>query len=254
MNPSKEQETSGEASGVMAVTRALRLLEAFGMEDAQLSLAELSRRTRLHKTTALRIARTLAQDNYLVQREDGNWRLGRAVGWLGACYQATFDVHEVVEPVLRELSAQTGESASFYVREGNQRTCLARVNGPRTIRHDVRVGVGFPLDLGAPGRAILAYGGQAGEPYESIRQSGYAMSLGERDPEVSSVAAPVFGLQWRLLGSICISGPTSRLNKKRLLELAQTIMQAANQLSYAIAGNRTPALAGQGTAKATWHP
>jgi DNA-binding IclR family transcriptional regulator len=250
MNPSIEQETSG----VTAVVRALRLLEAFGMEDAQLSLAELSRRTGLHKTTALRIARTLAQDNYLVQREDGNWRLGRAVGWLGACYQATFDVHEVVEPVLRELSAQTGESASFYVREGNQRTCLARVNGPRTIRHDVRVGVGFPLDLGAPGRVILAYGGQAGEPYESIRQSGYAMSLGERDPEVSSVAAPVFGLQWRLLGSICISGPTSRLNKKRLLELAQTIMQAANQLSYAIAGNRTPALAGQGTAKATWHP
>ncbi len=250
MNPSKEQETSG----VIAVTRALRLLEAFGMDDAQLSLAELSRRTGLHKTTALRIARTLAQDNYLVQREDGNWRLGRAVGWLGACYQATFDVHEVVEPVLRELSAQTGESASFYVREGNQRTCLARVNGPRTIRHDVRVGVGFPLDLGAPGRVILAYGGQAGEPYESIRQSGYAMSLGERDPEVSSVAAPVFGLQWRLLGSICISGPTSRLNKKRLLELAQTIMQAANQLSYAIAGNRTPALTGQGAARATWHP
>lgn len=250
MNPSIEQETSG----VIAVTRALRLLEAFGMEDAQLSLAEISRRTGLHKTTALRIARTLAQDNYLVQRDDGNWRLGRAVGWLGACYQATFDVHEVVEPVLRVLSAQTGESASFYVREGNQRTCLARVNGPRTIRHDVRVGVGFPLDLGAPGRVILAYGGQAGEPYESIRQSGYAMSLGERDPEVSSVAAPIFGLQWRLLGSICISGPTSRLNKKRLLELAQTIMQAANQLSYAIAGNRTAALTGQGAVKATWHP
>lgn len=250
MNPSIEQETSG----VIAVTRALRLLEAFGMEDAQLSLAEISRRTGLHKTTALRIARTLAQDNYLVQRDDGNWRLGRAVGWLGACYQATFDVHEVVEPVLRVLSAQTGESASFYVREGNQRTCLARVNGPRTIRHDVRVGVGFSLDLGAPGRVILAYGGQAGEPYESIRQSGYAMSLGERDPEVSSVAAPIFGLQWRLLGSICISGPTSRLNKKRLLELAQTIMQAANQLSYAIAGNRTAALTGQGAVKATWHP
>ena len=241
-------------SGVTAVTRALRLLEAFGMEDAQLPLAELSRRTGLHKTTALRMARTLAQDNYLVQREDGNWRLGRAVGWLGACYQATFDVHEVVEPVLRELSAQTGESASFYVREDNQRTCLARVNGPRTIRHNVRVGVGFPLDLGAPGRVILAYSGEAGEPYESIRQSGYAMSLGERDPEVSSVAAPVFGLQWRLLGSICISGPTSRLNKKRLLELTQTIQKAANQLSYAIAGNRAQALASQGAAKATWHP
>ncbi len=239
---------------VTAVLRALRLLEAFGMDDAQLSLAELSRRTGLHKTTALRLARTLASDNYLVQREDGNWRLGRAVGWLGACYQATFDVHEVVEPVLRVLSMDTGESASFYVREGNQRTCLARVNGPRTIRHDVRVGIGLPLHLGAPGRVILAFSDEAGEPYASIRSSGYAMSLGEREPEVSSVAAPVFGLQRQLLGSICISGPTSRLNKNRLLELAQTIMQAANQLSYAIAGNRTPALAGQGSVKATWHP
>jgi DNA-binding IclR family transcriptional regulator len=133
-------------TGVIAVTRALRLLEAFGMDDAQLSLAELSRRTGMHKTTALRIARTLALDHYLVQKEDGNWRLGRAVGWLGACYQATFDVHDVVEPVLRELTIQTGESASFYVREGNQRTCLARVDGPQTIRHHVRVGIGLPLN------------------------------------------------------------------------------------------------------------
>jgi DNA-binding IclR family transcriptional regulator len=252
--PIPTEDTASTEVNVTAVTRALRLLGAFGMDDAQLSLAELSRRTNLHKTTALRLARTLAADNYFVQREDGNWRLGRAAGWLGACYQATFDVHEVVEPVLRSLSADTGESASFYVREGNQRTCLARVNGPRTIRHDVRVGIGLPLDLGAPGRVILAFSGEAGEPYESIRASGYHLSLGEREPEVSSVAAPVFGLQRKLLGSVCISGPTSRLNQQRLQELAQSIMQAANQLSYAIAGNRSLAFAGQGMARATWHP
>ncbi|MEY4426916.1 MAG: HTH-type transcriptional regulator KipR, partial [Pseudomonadota bacterium] len=234
-------ETSSSAlldTGVIAVTRALRLLEAFGMDDAQLSLAELSRRTGIHKTTVLRIARTLAQDHYLVQKEDGQWRLGRAAGWLGACYQATFDVHDVVEPVLRELTIQTGESASFYVREGNQRTCLARVDGPQTIRHHVRVGIGLPLNLGAPGRVILAFSGEAGEPYETIRKRGYHLSLGEREPEVSSVSAPVFGIQWRLLGSICISGPSSRLSETRLLELAQTIIQAGNQLSYAIAGSQ----------------
>ena len=54
MNQNQPREHS--ASSVLAVNRALRLLEAFGMEDAQLSLAELSRRTGLHKTTALRIA------------------------------------------------------------------------------------------------------------------------------------------------------------------------------------------------------
>jgi DNA-binding IclR family transcriptional regulator len=249
-----ESPADSAASGVIAVTRALRLLEAFGMDDAHLSLAELSRRTGMHKTTALRIARTLANDNYLVQLEDGNWRLGRAAGWLGACYQATFDVHDVVEPVLRELTVQTGESASFYVREGNQRTCLARVDGPRTIRHHVRVGVGMPLELGAPGRVILAFSGEPGEPYESIRQRGYHYSMGEREPEVSSVSAPVFGMQWRLLGSVCISGPTSRLSKERLLELAQTVIQAANQLSYSLAGTRKPSPPVPTGAIASWHP
>jgi DNA-binding IclR family transcriptional regulator len=246
------QTQTQKDAGVIAVTRALRLLEAFGMDDAQLSLAELSRRTGMHKTTALRIARTLALDHYLVQKEDGNWRLGRAAGWLGACYQATFDVHDVVEPVLRELTIQTGESASFYVREGNQRTCLARVDGPQTIRHHVRVGIGLPLNLGAPGRVILAFSGEAGEPYETIRQRGYHLSMGEREPEVSSVSAPVFGIQWRLLGSICISGPTSRLTETRLLALAQTIIQAANQLSYAIAGSQHSDI--QTPSAARWHP
>lgn len=249
---SQTQVRTQKDAGVIAVTRALRLLEAFGMEDAQLSLAELSRRTDMHKTTALRIARTLALDHYLVQKEDGSWRLGRAVGWLGACYQATFNVHDVVEPVLRELTIQTGESASFYVREGNQRTCLARVDGPQTIRHHVRVGIGLPLNLGAPGRVILAFSGEAGEPYETIRKRGYHLSLGEREAEVSSVSAPVFGIQWRLLGSICISGPSSRLSEARLLELAQTIIQAGNQLSYAIAGSLRASVPAPGLA--TWHP
>jgi DNA-binding IclR family transcriptional regulator len=99
---------------------------------------------------------------------------------------------------------------------------------------------------------ILAFSGEPGEPYEAIRQRGYHLSLGEREPEVSSVSAPVFGMQWRLLGSICISGPTSRLSETRLLELAQTIIQSANQLSYAIAGSNRTASATPNISK--WHP
>lgn len=244
--------TAPEATeGVIAVTRALKLLEAFGMSDAHLSLADLSRRTGMHKTTALRIARTLATSNYLVQREDGNWRLGRAAGWLGACYQATFDVHELVDPVLRELTVQSGESASFYVREGDQRSCLARVDGPHTVRHNVRVGIALPLNLGAPGRVILAFSGESGSIYESIRQRGYHISMGEREPEVSSIAAPVFGMNWRLLGSVCISGPLSRLTEARLLEMVPIIKQSANHLSYTIAGSRKPKTT---ATAASWHP
>lgn len=240
MGNSDSIDTSAVAveDGVMAVRRAMRVLEAFGVEDASLSLAELSRRTGFHRSTVLRLARTLAADEYLAQREDGAWRLARAAGWLGACYQATFSVHDVVEPILRGLSIATSESTSFYVAEGNQRICLVRVEGPKAIRHHVRVGEGLPLDCGGPGRVILAFSGEEGEPYESIRRTDYMMSLGERDPEVSSLAAPVYGMNWRLLGAICISGPLSRLTDAVLFSKKEELLSAASRLSRAMAGNR----------------
>ena len=249
--PAGPAAAAADSGGVIAVTRALQVLEAFRIGERQLSLAELSRRTGLHNTTVLRLARTLAHSGFMVQNEDGQWRLGPASGWLGARYQAGFDINNVVEPTLRALSQVTQESASFYVREGNERACISRVEGPQSVRHHVRIGMRLPLDQGAPGRVILAFSGEPGEVYEAIRRRGYHVSLGEREAQVSSVAAPVFGLNWRLLGSMCISGPTLRLDQERLQAHAHTVMDAANRLSYALAGARseeTPKVV------STWHP
>ena len=240
-NNPKAAPAEAPESGVTAVTRALSLMEAFDIGESALSLAELSRRATMHKSTALRLARTLALSNYMVQTEDGQWRLGPAAGWLGARYQAGFDVNNAVEPTLHELVKDTGESASFYVREGDIRSCVARVEGPHSVRHNVRIGERLPLNKGAPGRVILAFSGAKGEPYEAIRECGFHISMGEREAEVSSVAAPVFGVNWRLLGSICISGPSSRLTKAKLEKHAKVVMRAANRLSYALAGSRSAA-------------
>lgn len=247
--PGKIEPATG--GGVIAVTRALSLMEAFELGDASLPLAELSRRASMHKTTVLRLARTLANSQYMVQQDDGQWRLGPAAGWLGARYQAGFDVNNVVEPALHQLVKETGESASFYVREGDIRSCVARVEGPQSVRHNIRIGERLPLNRGAPGRVILAFSGAPGEPYESIRKRGFHISLGEREAEVASVAAPVFALNWRLLGSMCISGPSARLTKAKLEKHAKSVIRAANQLSYALAGSRSHATP---AAVSRWHP
>jgi DNA-binding IclR family transcriptional regulator len=236
-NPPSNEAPAADG-GVTAVTRALSLMEAFEVGEASLALAELSRRCGMHKTTVLRLARTLALSQYMVQTEDGLWRLGPAAGWLGARYQAGFDVNNVVEPALHQLVKETGESASFYVREGAIRSCVARVEGPQSVRHNVRIGERLPLDKGAPGRVILAFSGSAGKLYESIRERGYHVSLGEREAEVSSVAAPVFGLNWRLLGSMCISLTCSRLYQAMLEMHAKIVFRAAYKLSYALSGSR----------------
>jgi DNA-binding IclR family transcriptional regulator len=251
MRNSASAAPDNKESGVVAVTRALALMEAFEVGESTLSLAELGRRSGMHKTTVLRLARTLALSRYMVQTDDGQWRLGPAAGWLGARYQAGFDVNNVVEPTLHELVKSTGESASFYVREGDVRSCVARVEGPQSVRHNVRIGERLPLTKGAPGRVILAFSGAQGEPYESIREQGFHISMGEREAEVASVAAPIFGLNWRLLGSICVSGPSARLPKAKLMKHAKSVIRAANQLSYALAGSKSSKTP---RAISRWHP
>ncbi|GAB2717543.1 IclR family transcriptional regulator [Comamonas sediminis] len=246
------EEGASSTSTVTAVLRAMQLIDAFALGESHLPLAEMSRRCGLHKTTALRIARTLAQAGYLVQRDDGDWRLGPAAGWLGARYQAGFDVQNVLEPALRALTMASDESAAFYVREGNVRTCLVRVEGPQALRHHARMGEGLPLDKGSPGRVILAFSGEPGDLYEAIRQRGYHWSIGEREQGVATISAPVFGKHWRLLGSVCVSGPASRLPQHKLEEMSKTVIAAANQISYELAGNAGPSAS---LVRAShWHP
>jgi len=225
------------AGNVTAVVRALKVMDAFGLAESHLSLAELSRRCNLHKTTVLRLARTLAGVGYLVQREDGEWRLGPAAGWLGARYRSGFDVQDVLEPMLRGLAQTTSESTAFYVREGDTRICLVRVEGPQALRHHVRMGEKLPLDKGSPGHVILAFSGEPGETYELIRRRGYHWSIGEREQGVATVSAPVFGKNHRLLGSVCVSGPAFRLPVERLKELAANVIHVSKDISFTLAGS-----------------
>lgn len=46
-------------------------------------------------------------------------------------------------------------SASFHVRQGNQRLCLFRVDSPQPIRDHIRAGDLLPLDRGVGGARVI---------------------------------------------------------------------------------------------------
>jgi DNA-binding IclR family transcriptional regulator len=50
---------------------------------------------------------------------------------------------------------------------------------------------------------------------------------------------------------MCISGPSSRLTEAKLRKHAKSVIAAANQLSYALAGRRSAATP---AAVSRWHP
>lgn len=234
---------------VQSVSRALAILKAFSGDEAFLALAELGRRTGMHKPTVLGLARTLANDGFLVQRAlDGAWRLGPSAGSIGARYQAQFDANSIIETQLRVLSANTGESGSFYIYENDVRSCLLRCEGPRGIRRHVRPGELLPLDRGSAGRVILAALGTPGVVYDRIRKQGYGVTRGERSKEAASVSVIVRGAERSVLGSVCLSGPIERLSRDQLHAYAPLVVQTAAQLSWALGGVSMAEL------RSTWHP
>lgn len=233
---------------IASVSRALAVLKAFSGDESFVALAELARRTGMHKPTVLRLARTLAAEGFLVYRNDGAWRLGPSAGSLGARYQAQFDVDAIIEPELMALSAATGESASFYVYEADIRSCLLRFEGPRGIRRHVRSGEVLPLDRGSAGHVILAALGRAGAAYDEIRRKGFSVTRGERSAGAASISAAVHGANRAVLGSLCVSGPVERLTKAQLRVHAPALLQAAAQISWKLGGVSVAAL------RSRWHP
>jgi DNA-binding IclR family transcriptional regulator len=233
---------------VQAVVRALAILTAFDGETIELTLAELARRSSTPKPTALRLARTLAEARFLVRRPDGAWRLGPAAGWIGSRYQAQFDLNSEIAPILRQLSVETGQSTSFFVHEGNLRSCLVRCEGPFDTPRQVRTGEVFPLSQGSAGRVILAALGEPGVLNERIRKRGYHVTRGERNHQAASVSVAVRGERGVVLGSVSVSGPVGLLTTAALNRFAPATISAARRLGDVLGGTPLHSL------RASWHP
>ena len=223
--------------GVAAVERALTVLDAFTELDHSLTLTELSQRTRLYKSTILRLSESLTKFGYLYRLDDGSFRLGPKPLQLGALYQRHFRTADVVPRSLRNLVEGLGESASFYIRDGERRVCLHRIDSPRSIRDTVHEGDTLPLTVGASGHVLLAFSGHPGERYDAIRERLFAASSGERDQETASIAAPVFSPNQRLNGALTLSGPRYRLEELSSEKVLPVLFKEARELTRAFGGN-----------------
>jgi DNA-binding IclR family transcriptional regulator len=230
----------GDRGGVAAVERALVILDAFGPADQRLSLAELSQRTTFYKSTILRLAQSLLRHGYLQRLDDGSYQVGPKPLILGAIYQRSLRLGDILLPLMHELAKQTGESVSFYSRHEEVRVCLHRVDSKHVVRDHVREGDVLPLDHGSGGRILLAFAGAKGEPYETIRNDHYYASQGERDPETAGISAPIFGSGQLLHGSLTLAGPRSRLTEALIDNARVPLLRIAARATGALGGDAAP--------------
>ncbi|WP_460062472.1 IclR family transcriptional regulator [Streptomyces sp. YKOK-I1] len=147
-------ESPSVVARVAALLRALSRRTASGATTTQ-----VAEETGLPRATAHRLLESLATEG-LVDRDarSGRWFLGPETYVLGMASAARYDLTEKARGSLLRLARETGESAFFSVRRGDETVVLLREDGDFPIRSYVlHEGARFPLGVASAGIAILAY-------------------------------------------------------------------------------------------------
>ncbi|AOB38316.1 IclR family transcriptional regulator [Bordetella parapertussis] len=223
--------------GVVAVERALAVLDCFKPGDERLGLAEFAARLPLHKTTIFRLLNSLARCGYVLREPDGRYSLGPRVLYLARVYERGFNLSGVVMPVLESLSGQTGESAAYYVEgdQPGQRLCLFRHQPYVGLHSQVLAGSVMPPDRSSTGRVFAVWA--QGQPGGDERLPFF--SCGARDPYTSSWSVPVVGDDDRFVGALTVAGPSERLRTVDVPRFERLVLEHADDLARRLGASAT---------------
>lgn len=247
--------TRSPLESVRSVERTLDLLAALERADHPMGLSDLARATDIPKATAQRLLGVLERRGF-VQKERLTYQLGTAVVSLAGAFLTGSSLARAALPALEELALASGETASLQVRRGFDRVVVQRVLSVHSLGYSLRIGQRLPLLIGAAG-IILAAGMPRDELEQLIERTGeirlanrqtlspsdllaridavrlqsHAVSRGERDGGVVSVAAPILRPGQAIVAAISVTGPTSRMGEAKVEQLSVSVRQVAADIA-----------------------
>ncbi|MDP9362985.1 MAG: IclR family transcriptional regulator [Chloroflexota bacterium] len=252
------KRSSDERGPVQSFDRAVAILDAFTADRPELGVSEIARRTGLSRSTAHRLLSSL-QHHELVQQVPGSrdYALGPRVLRLAQAALAGANLPAMARPAMTRLRDQHDETVGLHLPQGGfGRIVVDQVESRQPLRRTYTdVGHLIPVHQGAPGKVLLAFRPaelreevlarplQAATPrtivdpdelreeLRRVAEAGYALSIEERTPMTSTIAVPILDHTGKAIAAMSISGPSSRLSRERLLELAPSIREAAESLS-----------------------
>ncbi len=265
LEPMPSPQTDSSPYRVQVLDRVLGILDTLASDDADKTLAGLSERLGVHKSTVHRLLMVLERYRLVEKRhQNGKYRLGLKLFELGSKAVAQLDLRERAEPFLQRLVLETGETAHLCILDEGEVVYLEKVEASRTFRIPSRVGRRNPAHCTAVGKALLAFlpekeltdvvrkrGLRAytrntittvahlQSELQRIREHGYTVDNEEIEEGLRCIGAPVRDYSGKVVASLSIAGPASRLTEEKIPPLARSVMAAAHDLSAALGYHAT---------------
>ena len=248
---------------VLAVGRALHVIEHLADAPDGLSLAELARLLIVNKAIALRLLETLEQTGY-VWRDDvaQRYHLSHRISNLGLRQLQQSGLLGQCTSVLEDLAERTGELVRLSVVEQGQRITwvYAVVGTRRSLRIDPNFNFEVSLHTHATGkawlmtlsfddmRALVERDGLAAltpnsstdldalrRELEASRKRGFSTTFEENEIGVCAVAAPIVADRLSggrsCVGVVSIAAPANRMGRDEILDLGPLAAETAGRLA-----------------------
>lgn len=230
------------------------ILDAFLVDDLELSLAELVRRTQLPKTTVHRLCHVLAGTGVL-ERVDGGYRLGLRLFELGQRVPRQRILRDAARPYMQELLYQSRAVIHLAILDGLDALVIERLSPYRQPTRHTQIAGRMPLHCTALGKALLAFSSPARvtdvlraglrrrtphtitsalhftRALERARQEGVATAVEEMHVGYLSVGAPILNPESLPVAAVSATAP---LHSTRLEQLTALVKEAGAGIQSAL--------------------
>jgi DNA-binding IclR family transcriptional regulator len=245
---------------VQSLDRTFNILEVLAHEPNGLTLAEISAKVGLPRSTAFRLLSVLLQREYVRKASETNrYRLGPGFIELSSNYLNSLELKTESAPFMRELASALGTVVFLARRQGDMMVYIDKQEQFTSLRKYAIIGEQRPIYCTALGKALILdmddeeirsllsnttlrkFGPHThtdvGSLIEDIHHSkarGWTYDNEEAEPGINCVAAPIRDYRGHIISSISTSWALDSRPDLEPEKVAVHVMKAAGAISAAM--------------------
>ncbi|MDN4610152.1 IclR family transcriptional regulator [Arthrobacter burdickii] len=242
--------------GESVLSRAVRIVEAFGPGDTVLTITEIARRSGLHIATASRLVEELSRVGWLERDKDRGVRIGVRMWEVASRASPTLSLREAAMPVMEDLHGIVGQHIQLGVLEGDDVLFIERLTAPGAVINYTRVAGRLPLHASSSGLLLLAHAPveqqerviarplkmftdqtisnppQLRFALAEVRRQGYAFLAGHIHPDSTGIAVPVRDPSGNAVAALAIVLPNDDTARSRIAVLQAASAAVSRAMEY----------------------
>lgn len=243
--PTSLGETAENSESAGSLAKMLQILEFFSEAGPVWSTADLIEAMQTSRSTGYRYIKTLHDAGLLTTVRNGYYTLGPRIIEMDLQIRQTDPLLLASHGVLEDLVEKIGHSALLLTAFRDSVLCIGESRAPRSPENRFSRGQRRPMFQGAGSKVILAHlphhrlkavyprhrdeieRARLGSTWSDfrkrlgeIKKDGYLLTLGEFNPGVYGVAAPILTDQKTAVGSVGVAWDE---NERRDLDINQAI-------------------------------